>query len=78
MAKKSWIVKANTAGQVRSPARQPLQALRPQPRLHAQVRRLPDLLPRAGLEGQAARRDEVELVSRSESDRARSRRRRSA
>ena len=50
MAKKSWIVKARRTPKFSVRHVQPLPALWSQPRLHAQVRRLPHLLPRAGLD----------------------------
>src|SRR6267143_2257036 len=41
----------------------PLPDLRPSAWLHAQIRAVPDLLPRPRADGRAARRDEVELVT---------------
>src|SRR5262249_8831118 len=48
--------------QVQGPAAQPVQHLWPAARLHAQVRPLSHLLPRARAAWRATRRDEVELV----------------
>ena len=62
VAKMSMIVKSLRKPQFRGPAAQPLRRLRTAARLHAQVRTLPHLLPRACPRGPAARRDEVELV----------------
>src|SRR5438552_6947460 len=39
-----------------------MPGLRPAPRVHAEVRPLPDLLPRAGADRRAAGRHEIELV----------------
>src|SRR5688500_4279376 len=54
------------AAEVPDARRQPLPPVWPQPRLHAQVRGLPDLLPRAGLGGSPAGRHQVELVGKVE------------
>ena len=63
MAKKCLIVKATQASEVSGAAGQSLPALRPQPGVHAEVRRLPHLFPRAGVGWSPAWRDEVELVT---------------
>ena len=65
---KTWrrrrqIVQGEPARQVSDPAGQPLQDLWARPGVHAEVRRLPDLLPRAGLVWPAPGRDQVELVT---------------
>src|SRR5690349_3593851 len=49
--------------EVRSAPCQPVPPLRPQPRLHAEIRRLPYLLPRVGVGRALARRHQVELVA---------------
>src|SRR5918994_7634606 len=48
--------------EVLDPGGQPLPAVRPQPRLHAEVWRLPHMFPRTGVAGSVAGRDQVELV----------------
>ncbi len=62
MAKKSWIVKSQKDPKFSVRHNNRCHALRPQPGIYAEVRRLPNLLPRAGLIRQAPRRDKVELV----------------
>src|SRR4051794_35590687 len=51
-----------TAGQIPGPGGQSLQTVWPQPGVYAEVWRVSDLLPGAGLRGQASWRDEIELV----------------
>src|SRR5215469_11046348 len=50
--------------EVQLPQAQPVQALRPSPRLPAQVRRLPSVLPRPGAQGRNPGRRQVELVEK--------------
>ena len=59
----SMKLKQAASGQVLHPTLQPLQDLRPSPRLPAQLRHLPYLLPRAGLQGRDPRREESQLVN---------------
>ena len=62
MAKKSMILKQQREPKFSSRPLQPLQAVRPSPRLPAGLRHLPYLLPRAGLQGPDPRREEGLLV----------------
>ena len=62
MAKKCLIVKASKPAKYSDAAGESLQAVWPRPRVHAEVRGLPDLFPRAGVRRSAPRRYEVELV----------------
>ena len=62
MAKKSWIVESEPPGEVQHPEQQPVQDLRTQPGLYAQIWHVPNLFPRNGIAGTAPWRDEVELV----------------
>ena len=64
MSTKAQMIKSQTPPQVRGPAPQPLQALRPSPRRLSQVRHLPDLLPEPGQPRPDPGRQEGELVSR--------------
>ncbi|CAA9562779.1 MAG: SSU ribosomal protein S14p (S29e) @ SSU ribosomal protein S14p (S29e), zinc-dependent, partial [uncultured Thermomicrobiales bacterium] len=50
------------AAEVPGAGGQPVPPLRAQPRLHAQVRHLPNLLPGAGVVRSPARSHQVELV----------------
>ena len=62
MARKASDPEAAGWKQVLHPPLQPLQDLRPSPRLPAGLRHLPYLLPRAGLQGSDSRCQEGELV----------------
>ena len=62
MATTAKIAKEAQDAEVQGPAAQPLQALRPAARLHAQVRAVPPVLPQARARRRHRRRDEEQLV----------------